>query len=84
VVVPSYGTTVYVVFSDADEDPLSFWWTLSDQGPVGDPQPLENPLGEGSAVTLVWNEELDGQILRCYVDDDQTDTVLIQWPLEVQ
>lgn len=84
VIVPSFGATVYVVFSDEDEDPLTFWWTLSAQGPLGDAQPLDNPLGEGSAIRLEWNEQLEGQKLNCYVDDGETDTVWIKWPLEVQ
>lgn len=81
--VPAFGATVWVMYSDPDADALSFWWSLQFDGPIGDAQPFETETGEGSQIRLVHDDQLDGQLLRCFIDDGETDTVIIDWPVDL-
>lgn len=79
------GTTVLVLARDADLDPLVFTWILSNDGFVGDatPVPYDVEGGAGSQVRLAPDPLLDGQTLRCDIDDGVNATVSLEWPLEV-
>lgn len=79
------GTTVLVLARDADRDPLVFTWFLSNDGFVGDATPVPYGVegGAGSQVRLAPDPLLDGQTLRCDIDDGVNATVSLEWPLEV-
>ena len=79
------GRQVYVIAEDENADPILFTWTLSEYGYIGNatPVPYDAEKGAGSQVRLDWDENLDGQILTCFVDDGVNDPLVLQWPLEV-
>lgn len=77
------GQAVYVVAADEDGDDIGFVWALSADGVIGDATPLNFPSGEGSQVHLDRDPELNGQVLTCYIDDGQSELVVLRWELEV-
>ncbi|MFN7143946.1 MAG: hypothetical protein ACK4YP_09235 [Myxococcota bacterium] len=77
------GQAVYVVAEDEDGDDIGFVWALTLDGVIGDATPLNFPSGEGSQVHLERDPELNGQVLTCYIDDGQSELVVLRWELEV-
>lgn len=83
--IGAFGATVLVLARDADGDPITFTWILSNDGFVGyaTPVPYGVEGGAGSQVGLESDPRLDGQTLRCEIDDGHNPTITLEWPLEV-
>ncbi|MDP2311619.1 MAG: hypothetical protein Q8P41_01840 [Pseudomonadota bacterium] len=75
------GQPVYVLAEDEEDDEVRFTWSLSNEGIVGRGYPVSD--GLGSQIDLAYDPELDGQTLRCFLDDGENDYVTLTWHLEV-
>jgi hypothetical protein len=75
---------VFVVADDPDGDEIGFVWALSDDGVIGDALPLNFPSGDGSQIYLDRVDvELDGQRLRCFIDDGESELVTLTWDVVI-
>jgi hypothetical protein len=81
------GQEVFVIAQDPEDDDVAFVWSYEDHGLIGSAETIRTEVGDvllqGSSILVVWDPELDGDVLRCEVFDEYNDTIKMSWPLEM-
>ncbi len=86
-VILDSDTTLTVFVQDPEADLVTFTWTLTEEGYMGEAEPV--PTGRedqgyyGHQLPLHEDPKYDGQTASCDVWDGESEHVTVRWDLEV-